>query len=124
MDISDELATQLLNAAPDPTVIVDRQGVIIYANARVTEVLGYSSQELIGQAVEVLLPERARDGHPGHRESFFSRPNARAMGDADTITPDVATILSTLLSDKNADVREAATVTLRKHDLLGEKREQ
>jgi PAS domain S-box-containing protein len=82
VDISDELATQLLNAAPDPTVIVDQQGTIIYANARVTEVLGYSNQELIGQTVEMLLPERSRDAHPGHRESFFSRPNARAMGNA------------------------------------------
>jgi len=81
VDLSDELATQLLNAAPDPTVIVDQQGTIIYANARVTEVLGYSSQELLGQTVEVLLPERVRDAHPGHRERFFSQPNARAMGD-------------------------------------------
>ena len=82
MDISDELATQLLNAAPDPTVIVDQQGTIIYANARVTNVLGYSNQELVGQTVEVLLPKRARGAHPGHRERFFSQPNARAMGDA------------------------------------------
>ena len=82
MDITDELATQLLNAAPDPTVIVDQRGTIIYANARVTEVLGYSSQELVGQTVETLLPERARDAHPGHRKSFFSQPNTRAMGDA------------------------------------------
>jgi protein-histidine pros-kinase len=60
MDITDELATQLLNAAPDPTVIVDQQGTIVYANARVTEVLGYSHQELVGEMVEVLLPERVR----------------------------------------------------------------
>ena len=81
MDISDELATQLLNAAPDPTVIIDQQGTIIYANARVTEVLGFTNQELIGKAVEVLIPERARAAHPGLRENFFANPNARAMGD-------------------------------------------
>ena len=44
MDITDELATQLLNAAPDPTVIVGQQGIIIYANARVAEVLGYTNE--------------------------------------------------------------------------------
>jgi len=81
MDITDELATQLLNAAPDPTVIVDRQGTIIYANARVSEVLGYTNQELVGELIEVLIPERARAGHPGHRENFFGQPKARAMGD-------------------------------------------
>ena len=81
MDITDELATQLLNAAPDPTVIVDQQGTIIYANARVTEVLGFTNQELVGKAIEVLMPERVRAGHPEHRENFFGHPNARAMGD-------------------------------------------
>ena len=81
MDITDELATQLLNAAPDPTVIVDQQGIIIYANARVKEVLGYTNQELVGEVIEVLIPERVRAGHKGHRKSFFERPKARAMGD-------------------------------------------
>jgi PAS domain S-box-containing protein len=81
MDITDELATQLLNAAPDPTVIVDQRGTIIYANARVSEVLGYTNQELVGEVIEVLIPERARAGHPQHRENFFGHPKARAMGD-------------------------------------------
>src|SRR5210317_2420523 len=81
MDISDELATQLLNAAPDPTVIVDQQGKIVYANARVSEVLGYSNEELVGEVIEILVPERARAGHPRRRENFFARPKARAMGD-------------------------------------------
>jgi len=80
MNIADELAVQLLSAAPDPTVIVNRQGTIIYANARVTEVLGHSNEELIGKAVEVLLPESVRSLHPGHRENFFSNPKSRAMG--------------------------------------------
>jgi PAS domain S-box-containing protein len=81
MDITDELATQLLNAAPDPTVIVDRQGTIIYANARVSEVFGYTNQELVGEVIEILIPQRAREGHQGHRKNFFAHPRARAMGD-------------------------------------------
>jgi len=70
------------------------------------------------------LPQRVLCGALRDDSAAVRVAAARAIGDADTITPDVATILSTLLSDKNADVREAATVTLRKHDLLGEKREQ
>ena len=81
MEITNELATQLLNAAPDPTVIVDQQGTIIYANARVREVLGYTNQELVGEVIEVLIPERLRAGHSGHMENFFKHARARAMGD-------------------------------------------
>jgi PAS domain S-box-containing protein len=82
MDVTNELAKQLLDAAPDPTVIVDQDGTVVFANARVAEVLGYTSEELIGEPVEILLPERARAAHPGHRHSFFANPNARPMGDA------------------------------------------
>lgn len=80
MSISGALATQLLNAAPDPTVMVDSEGAIIYANARVEPVLGYTSEELIGKPIEVLLPHRIRDAHPTHRGNFFKKPKARAMG--------------------------------------------
>jgi protein-histidine pros-kinase len=82
MDVTNELAKQLLDAAPDPTVIVDQDGTVVFANARVAEVLGYTNEELIGEPVEILLPERARAAHPGHRNSFFANPNARPMGDA------------------------------------------
>ena len=82
MIISDALATQLLNVAPDPTVIVDGNGTIIYANARVPDVLGYTPEEIIGKPVEVLLPQSAREGHPKHRSSFFEKPRARSMGGA------------------------------------------
>ena len=82
MTISDALATQLLNAAPDPTVMVDSDGIIIYANARVLEVLGYAPEEIIGEPVEVLLPKRVRAGHPRQRNGFFANPTARAMGSA------------------------------------------
>jgi PAS domain S-box-containing protein len=60
MDVTNELAKQLLDAAPDPTVIVDQDGTVVFANARVAEVLGYTNEELIGEPVEILLPERAR----------------------------------------------------------------
>lgn len=80
MSISSTLATQLLNAAPDPTVMVDSEGAIIYANARVETMLGYTPDELIGQPIEILLPHRVRESHPSHRGNFFKKPRARAMG--------------------------------------------
>jgi two-component system, sensor histidine kinase len=80
MDLTGDLARNLLNAAPDPVVIVDEQGTVVFANALVESVFGYSSTELIGRSVEVLLPERFRNQHPGHRSRFFSKPTPRPMG--------------------------------------------
>jgi PAS domain S-box-containing protein len=80
MDLSGELARSLLDAAPDPTVIVDGSGIIVFANARVEDAFGYQPAELLGQPVEALLPNRYRDAHPTHRARFFSTPEPRPMG--------------------------------------------
>jgi protein-histidine pros-kinase len=70
----------LLESAPDAMVIVDASGRIVLVNAQTEMLFGYSRQELLAQPVEVLIPERFRDLHPGHRRDYFSRPVARAMG--------------------------------------------
>ena len=82
MDVSNELARRLLDGAPDPSVIVDGAGTIIYANARVTDALGYAPEELQGQNVECLLPERFREVHPAYRNRFCENPKPRPMGAA------------------------------------------
>jgi PAS domain S-box-containing protein len=61
-------------------VIVDASGRIVLVNAQTETLFGYSRQELLAQPVEVLIPERFRDLHPGHRLDYFTRPIARAMG--------------------------------------------
>ena len=80
MEISNTLARHLLDAAPDPSVVIDRDGVILYANSRVQDVLGYSSEEMIGQHMEMLLPARFRANHPQHRIRYFGNPTPRPMG--------------------------------------------
>ena len=80
MDVSGELATQLLDAVSDPSIVIDPDGIVIYANARVREVLGYEPAELIGGDMEVLLPERFRAHHPSHRVEYFGSPRPRPMG--------------------------------------------
>jgi PAS domain S-box-containing protein len=79
-DVSNQLAKQLLDAAPDPSVVIDEKGLIVYVNARVKDVLGYEFGELIGQQVEALLPERFRAAHGRHRVRYFSNPHPRPMG--------------------------------------------
>lgn len=70
----------LLESAPDPIVIVDANGTVVYVNRRVEEVLGYSAAELDGQPVERLLPERFRGAHVALRRGFTRAPNTRPMG--------------------------------------------
>jgi PAS domain S-box-containing protein len=70
----------LLEAAPDAIVIVDSSGDIQLVNLQTERLFGYERSELIGQAVELLVPKRFRDRHPGHRSGYFETPVVRAMG--------------------------------------------
>lgn len=70
----------LLNSTPDAIVIVNITGRIILANSRTESLFGYGAGELIGRSVEILLPERYREGHVVHRTRYFDNPRTREMG--------------------------------------------
>jgi len=70
----------LLESAPDAMVIVDREGRIALVNARTVQLFGYRREELLGEAVELLVPERFRDAHVGHRTRYFADMRTRPMG--------------------------------------------
>src|SRR5689334_13988944 len=78
--VSAERFRNLLKFAPDSMVIVDKAGRILQANGLVQHLLGYEPGELVGQALEVLLPERFRARHIEHRGAYLSDPRPRAMG--------------------------------------------
>jgi PAS domain S-box-containing protein len=70
----------LLEAVPDAMVIVDDRGHIELVNAQAEQLFGYTRSELVGQPIELLVPERARGAHVGHRRNFLRAPGTRPMG--------------------------------------------
>jgi PAS domain S-box-containing protein len=61
-------------------VIVGKQGRILLVNAQTEKLFGYTREELVGQWVEMLIPERFRGQHGKHRDGFFADPKVRSMG--------------------------------------------
>lgn len=70
----------LFESAPDAVVVTDAQGRIRLANAETERLFGYERAALVGQPIEMLVPERFRDRHVGHRTGYVAAPRTRAMG--------------------------------------------
>jgi len=71
--------TDFLEAAPDATVVADAEGRIVRVNAQTERLFGYRREEMLGQQVEMLLPERVRRIHRAHRAFFADDPRPRSM---------------------------------------------
>jgi PAS domain S-box-containing protein len=78
-DLNDQFR-MLFEAAPNGIMAVDAAGCIVELNVQIEAMFGYSRKELIGRPVEVLIPERFRQGHAGLRNKFTAAPQMRPMG--------------------------------------------
>lgn len=70
----------IMEASPYGKLIIDENGNIVLTNERLVRLFGYQTDELIGQSIEKLIPERIRESHSKYRKGFFSSPSLRAMG--------------------------------------------
>jgi PAS domain S-box-containing protein len=77
---ADEELRLPFEAAPNGMIVTDQDGVITFVNNQIEKLFGYSRGELIGRNVEVLVPERFQDAHPGLRARFVRQSETRAMG--------------------------------------------
>lgn len=72
--------TTLLNAVPDAMVVINKEGKIEVVNTQTEKMFGYTIEELQGQGVELLIPERFAKGHESKRAAFTKAPETREMG--------------------------------------------
>jgi PAS domain S-box-containing protein len=75
-----ELRDAIIDQLPDAKVVVDQAGRIVMVNRQTELMFGYTRGQLLGQTVEMLLPERLRERHEQHRQNFADDPRTRPMG--------------------------------------------
>lgn len=75
-----ELFQQVVEAAPNAMVMVDRQGRIVLVNSQTEKLFAYAREELYGKSIETLVPERFRGGHQGYRAAYYDELLPRPMG--------------------------------------------
>jgi PAS domain S-box-containing protein len=78
-DVQDQGVSAFLDAAPDAIIVVDEQGRITRTNRLAETMFGYEAGELLGEAVEMLVPQRFRRTHLGDRERYGAEPRTRPM---------------------------------------------
>ena len=78
--LSESKFEALLEAAPDAIIGVDAEGVMKLVNAQTERLFGYPREELLGRPIEMLVPDRVRALHPGHRLGYVRNPTPRPMG--------------------------------------------
>jgi PAS domain S-box-containing protein len=71
---------QALEATPNALLMINSRGLIEMVNGQTESMFGHARAALLGHPVEMLVPDRFRGGHPGHRTSFYADPQSRPMG--------------------------------------------
>ncbi len=76
----------LFDLIPDAILVSDSKGQIVRINSQAEAMFGYSREELLGQSIDLLVPERLRGSHVGHRTHYYSEPRMRPMGSSSNLS--------------------------------------
>jgi PAS domain S-box-containing protein len=71
---------RVVEGAPHAMILVNQKGTITLVNVQAERLFGYAGEELVGQSIDILVPARFREAHPGHRAAFFADPKIRPIG--------------------------------------------
>ena len=77
---SEDTARALIESAAEGILVVDEHGRMVQVNGQIEAMFGYAERELLGQPMEILLPERLRTRHVDHRAAYVAEPRVRTMG--------------------------------------------
>jgi PAS domain S-box-containing protein len=77
---SEDTARAVLESASEGIILIDTRGLIALVNTAAERLFGYPRHEMLGEPLEILLPERIRRGHVAHRTGYFAEPRVRPMG--------------------------------------------
>jgi two-component system sensor kinase FixL len=77
---SEERLRMVVEASSSAMIMVNPLGNMTLVNGRTELVFGYPREELIGEPIEILVPEHIRADHPGYRRGYSTEPTTRAMG--------------------------------------------
>jgi len=80
MDELGSISRHLLQFSPDALIVVDTHGIVLFANATTGALFGYAPEQVVGQSVELLVPERFRIRHGAHLFGYLRDPTSREMG--------------------------------------------
>ena len=79
-NLEEEKFRLVVEWVPNAIVMADQRGIITLVNSQTEKLFGYNREELIGQSVEILVPDHFRSGHSEYRMGFHANPQARPMG--------------------------------------------
>ena len=77
---TEEMLHNLVDAAPDATVVINEDGNILFVNKQLENIFGYERRDLIGKTIGTLVPERFHEIHSQHQMQYFREPKVRPMG--------------------------------------------
>ncbi|MCH8202797.1 MAG: PAS domain S-box protein [Proteobacteria bacterium] len=78
--LPENLLGSILDAAPVGVVVIDQEGTIVRFNGEAERLFGYTSDEILGERIETLVPKHIREKHPSLRRGYFANPEVRFMG--------------------------------------------